>query len=497
MRQGFRYLPPPLKTLITLGNEQLCDIAHNIAKCHFVRQKSLTLECTAEYCRSQHEYGIAIKKSSRHSLDGIMMRLRSEVYWREQINNLADEHREHHAMQGKLLGDPKYGMMPYCTDQTAKLFEDRRTSIHAKMQRSVAIPSTGVTKSDIYANSERSRLNQLYLTVKAMEQLAVSREYIWIMMTLTCPPRFHPSSKSYDGSSLRDGNDFLNQLYRKLFKFLGKKYHANADYFGLRVAEVHQDGCPHWHVLFYCSDKMLIDIQSKLEQLLSGDGRPDGYYKTYSNKILKKQVDSGNETSPIGYVFKHLFPRSSGNVSTTDTRTDRRVSYALRAAGVRQYQLIGAEGISTKVKALRKIANDPSAPNNLKQLATTLVANPADDRARRLQGMVDLLDHASRDVKFIRELCLNRFREPASRLSHLKHHKDKRCYELGRYSITAICSAAVTINVSSKKKGNTRSSNCISLRKIYHYSTQEQIQSIDLSTPCLAYPPAQLRWRPP
>jgi len=496
VRQGFRYFPPPLNTLISLGNEQLCDVAHNIAKYHFVKQKALSPELIAEYCHSRHEYGIAIKQSSRHSLDGIMMRLRSEVYWRAQINHLADEHREHHAMRGKLLGDAKHGLMPYCSDQTVQLFEDRRANIHAKMQRSLATPSSGVTKSDIYANSERSRLNQLYLSVKAMERLAVSREYIWIMITLTCPPRFHPSSKSYDGSSLREGNDFLNRLYRKLFKFIGKKYYANSDYFGLRVAEVHQDGCPHWHILFYCSDKMLIDLQSKLEQLLSGDGRPEDYYKTYSNKILKTQVEPGNETSPIGYVLKYLFPRSTGNVSTTDTKTAKRVSYALKAAGVRQYQLIGAEGISTKVRALRKVASDPSAPANLKQLAATLVPK-ADEGVRSLQGMVDLLDHSSRDVKFIRESCLNRFREPTSRLSHLKHHKDERCYELSRYAFILRCSAAVTIKVSSKKKGKGRPLYSLSLNKNGHYSQPEQIQSMEFSTPCLAYPPAQLRWRPP
>lgn len=497
MRQGFRYLPPPITTLISLGNEHLCDVAQNIAKYHFVKQKSLSPELATEYCHARHEYGIAIKQSSRHTLDGIMMRLRSEVFWREQINQLADEHREHHAMRDKLLGDPKHGLMPYCSDQTVKLFEERRASIHAKMRRSPASPSSKVTKSDIYANSERSRLNQLYLTVKAMERLAVSREYIWIMITLTCPPRFHPSSKSYDGSSLREGNDFLNRLYRKLFKFLGKKYHANSDYFGLRVTEVHQDGCPHWHVLFYCSEKILTDLQCKLEQLLSGDGRPEGYYKTYSDKILKIQAAPGNENSPIGYVLKYLFRRSTGNASTIDTKTAMRVSYALRAAGVRQYQLIGAEGITTKARALRKVANDPTAPANLKELATTLVGNPADDGVRSLQGMVDLLDHSSRDVKFIREPCLNRFREPTSRLSHLKHHKDERRYEVRHAVMITRCPAAVTIKVSSKKNGYGQTLNSLSTHTNCHYSLPEQLQSIELCSPYLEYPPALLRWRPP
>lgn len=497
MRQGFSYLPPPLDILISLGNEQLCDVARNIAKHHFVKQKSLPPELIAEYCKTSHEYGIAIKETSRHSLDGIMVRLRSDVYWREKINHLADENREQQAMRGKLLGDKTHGLMPYCSDQTFELFEDRRDSIYAKMQRSPSTVSSEVAKSDIYANSEKSRLNQLFLTVKAMERLAVSRAYIWVMITLTCPPRFHPSSASYDGSSLRDGNEFLNRLYRKLFKYLGKKYRANTDYFGLRVAEVHQDGCPHWHILFYCSDNLLKDLRSKLEQLLSGDGRPDGYYKKYSDKILKTQVELGGGASPIGYVLKYLFPRSSEKSSTAGTEPAKRVSYALRAAGVRQYQLIGAEGISTKARVLRKMANDPSAPANLKQLASTLAARSGDNGARNLQGMVDLIDHSSRDVKIIRKPCLNRFREPTSRLSHLKHNNDEQCYDFSTNVTIYECVAAVTIKVSSTKQDDPRPLGYLDCYTNGHLQLHEKNQSMGLPVSGLRSPLARLRWRPP
>lgn len=497
MRQGFRYFPPPLSTLISLGNDQLCEVAKNIAKNHYVTQKSLLPELAAGYCHSKHEYGIAIKKSSQHSVDGMMMRLRGEIYWRENINQLADEKREHQAMRGKLLGDPKYGLMPYCSDQTFKIFEERRARIYAKMHRSRANALSTVTKSDIYESAERARFNQLYLTLKAMERLAVSRGYRWSMITLTCPPRFHPSSKAYDGSSLRDGNDLLSSLHRKLFKHLGKKYRANSDYFGVRIAEVHQDGCPHWHILVYCSDNMLIDLQSKLEQLLSGDGRPEDYYKTHADKILKTQVARGNETSPIGYILKYLSPRATEKLSTTDKTTAKRISYALRAAGVRQFQLIGAEGISTKVRTLRKVANDPCAPVNLKQLASTLVAKPGDDGVRNLLGMVDLIDHASKDVKLIHIPCLNRFREAASRLTHVKHSKDERCYELSRDVAFSLGSAAVTIKESSKKREVGHSSESLDLYTIGHYEFSDQAQSVVLPNPCLRYPPAQLRWRPP
>ena len=495
MRQGFRYRPPPLNLLISLGNEELCRVAKNIAKAHYLKQQSLTPEDFKGYCQTSHEYGIAIKLSSTVTLDGILMRLRSEAFWRERVNRIADLHREQEAMRRKLLGDSGKGLMPYCSDQTYTLFEDRRSSILAKMQASLACHSTGLTKSDLYRNSEKAKANQLYLTLKAMDALATSRNYEWAMITLTCPPRFHPSSKRYDGSSLRDGNNYLHALYRKLFKHLGKSYKANDDYFGVRIVEAHLDGCPHWHILLYSSMEFFMELQSKLEVLYSQDDRPGKYFQNFSDQIIKTKHNCQEGARPLSYIFKHLAFGLNRRGREDELCMSKRNSYALRAAGVRQYQLIGAQGVATKVKALRKVANDSRAPRNLKKLASTLIAAHGNNRSHALKGMVNLLNESSMDVEFIRKKCVNRYREPVSRMTSVKHRKDALCYELRRTDYPS--AGAVTINGSRKKK---RALSPLKLSIRYpkgHYRSALHTHSAGLPTTFLQYCPPRLRWKPP
>lgn len=497
MRHGFRYTPPPLSLLIYLGNEELCLVAKNIAKRHYLKQQSLGPEEYERYCRIPHEYEIAIKLSSTVTIDGILMRLRSEFFWRERINHVADMHREHEAMRRKLLGNSDRGLMPYCSDQTYKLFEDRRLSILTKMQGSLACHSSGLTKADLYRNSEKAKANQLYLTLKAMDALAISRNYEWAMITLTCPPRFHPSSNTYDGSSLRDGNNYLHALYRKLFKYLGKTYKANDDYLGVRIVEAHLDGCPHWHILLYASIEFFMQLQSKLEVLYSLDKRPENYFQNFSNQIIKTKQNCQEGASPLSYIFKHLAFGLNKRGREEDLHISRRNSYALRAAGVRQFQLIGAQGIATKVKALRKVANDPRAPQNLKKLASTLTATKSEDRSHALKGMVDFLNESSKNVEFIREKCVNRYREPISRLSAVKHRKDILSYEL-KSTDTFPIRGAVTINGSSKiKRGSIQLKHGVRYPN-GHYRLTLYSESVGLPVmPFQYYCPPCLCWRPP
>lgn len=438
---------------------------------------------------------MAVKRTSQSRSDGVMMRLRSESFWRKKINLIADEHREHQAMRRRQLGDQQLGLMPYCSDQTIALMETRRADIAYKMKRSTHGTACGLTKAEIFANSERSRFNQLFLTLKAMDKLASHRDYQWALITLTCPPRFHPTSATYEGLSMKAGHEYLNNQFRKITKHLDKKYKANRDYFGIRVVEVHKDGCPHWHILLYGSAMTLAFCREKLERLHIGDGRPDGYFDEHHSEIFKTQAAQELRTSPVSYVLKYLYPRRTrAAISVIDTAT--RVRCALRAAGIPQHKLIGAEGVSTKARILRQVATATHAPPNLRKLAKTLVtpSEAEGESEGRMQAMVDLLDHTAREIQVIRSNCLNRYREPTTKISHMKHTQDCNMYQLGRGFLSTRWWGAVTVKVSSKVDRIDCYPDSL-LCRVYgnYYLAMHKIIQCNY----LQYPPARLCWRPP
>lgn len=431
MRRKFSYAPPPLGLLSAMDNDQLCHVAARIAKKHYFEQLDLESDAIHRYVRKTHEYGALVPLGVRTTNEGQMARLRSEYFWREQVNSAADLHREHLAMKGKALGDPLKGLVPYCSDETFRLMESRHEAINLKMAKFSQYSAAGLRKSFIYRDSQRSKFNQLYLSGKAMAVLGQQRGYVCGLITLTCPPRYHPASPQYDGSSFRDGHEYLNIMYRKLFRHLGKNYKANDNYFGIRVVEAHRDGCPHWHIVMFSTENFFENLTHKLSTLYISDERPEGYFEENKNDIVRIFSYDTPTSTPLSYICKHLafaLQRMKGSENHLDSL---RNLYAIRAAGVRQVQLIGANGLSTKLKALRRVARDSNVPRHLNTIAGGLVQPQTSvGRENQLSGVIKLLDHELEEIELIRTPTMNRYGELSLKLNAIRHLRDSDAHTL-------------------------------------------------------------------
>lgn len=447
MRSSFSYTPPPLGVLSTLDNDQLCHVAKLIAKNHYFKQRELCPNEVGAYLHTRHEYGLELVFNASKTEDGLMARLRRESFWRERVNAAADFHREHLAMRSDLLGDPENGMSPYCSDATYKMFESRSLAITSKMSERTFDPLLSITKASLYRDSQRARFNQLYISGKAMVALAHERAYSWALVTLTCPPSFHPSSPNYDGSSFKDGNDYITSMYRKLFKDLGKVFKANNDYFGIRVVEAHLDGCPHWHIVLFSTDAFFSRLIKKLKSIYSASKRPPGYFEQYQNEIVKLSTNGDFQGTPLSYICKHLAFGLQRMRSCEDNIASKRNLYAIKSAGVKQFEPIGANGLATKLKALRKVARSHGAPEHLKAIAAGLVQEPTQlGRETQLSGVVKLLNNQLNDIELIRVPTLNRYGEQSTKLAAVRHKRDLMAHSFCDESLPNCWGGAITLN---------------------------------------------------
>lgn len=90
---------------------------------------------------------------------------------------------------------------------------------------------------------------ELMKRISGLEDYAEEMNMQGLFFTLTAPSKYHPNSKNWNGSTPK-------QTQAKLVETWGRARAAikreEIKYFGVRVAEPHEDCCPHWHMLIWC-----------------------------------------------------------------------------------------------------------------------------------------------------------------------------------------------------------------------------------------------------
>lgn len=514
MRAAFSFSPPSLDVLSTMDNDQLCQVAKMVALSHYFKQLELPAECVEGYLHLRHEYGVELDFGVSKTQVGQMARLRNDSFWREHVNAAADFHREHLAMRNRELGDSSKGLTPYCSDATYDMFESRSKAIMSKMSDRHFGQLPGITKASLYQNSLRAKYNQLYITGKAMAALAQERGYSWALITLTCPPSFHPISAEYNGSSFKDGYDYLNDVYRKLFKCLGNSYKANRDYFGIRVVEAHKDGCPHWHLVLFSTENFFTKLKKKLKAIYSASNRSAVYFEQNQDEIVKLSSEGRFVGTPLSYIHKHLAFGLQRVKTDEEIIASKRNLYAIKSAGVRQFQTIGTNGLATKLRVLRMVARCHDAPEHLKAMAAELVQESSPEgRSTQLAGVVGLLSHKLDEIEMIRIAYLNCYGEKASKLVAVKHTSDLIAHDLSLCSLPNLYGGAVTfkeLNIEiacdvdgsyplySLTEHSQRPGRILSNYEIdNHYYLKTVIQTLQFAEPSQERTCRRLRWRPP
>lgn len=228
------------------------------------------------------------------------------------------------------------------------------------------------------------RGGELMTRIRGAEEYADSHGHVGLFVTLTLPSRFHPvklgsggrpfPNKKYCGATPRDGQLWLRNMWQKTRAALARK---GVRMYGLRVAEPHHDGTPHWHALLWAeteSDARAIEATVR-KYWLSDDGDERGAQENRVN--IKRMVKGG----AAGYVAKYI-AKSVGHLALaehqdmvngqqiamdfgkTDARDvkepgqgHRRVDAWAATWGIRQFQTIGMPSV-TVWRELRRVTGD-------------------------------------------------------------------------------------------------------------------------------------------
>lgn len=322
-------------------------------------------------------------------------RMKDERWWFRRIKRAharwVEAIAQRNGFIGRNVGDP------YVSSTTLQRYRAMRRSNRNVLDGLVAvcddldieIPLLDAVDSST-ANPVNRR-NEMMTRLRGIEQWSTSRGMVGHFWTITCPSRFHrwtqdglgnvTRNPNYDGSTPRDAQEYLRNVWSRVRAELSRQKIAIV---GMRVAEPHHDGCPHWHALVFAAPGE-IDVAADVMQRYALTDSPNepgastrrfvietidpekGSATAYIAKYIAKHVD-GTGTSLEGETDREsglLFIQDEGERANNDRpeAIDRVCAWA-SVWGIRQFQFFRAGPVSAW-RELRRLSKDDGSTGKL------------------------------------------------------------------------------------------------------------------------------------
>ncbi len=353
--------------------------------------------------------GAAITRS------GALARLVDELWWRRALRNTHALLLEGTSID---LGLVRHGRGCYISDDSLKRRTAQRRRNSRTLENVAAINDRGqeFTLADIAARGVANaaiRRAELMTRISGFEVIARDCGHRAQFVTVTCPSRMHrwrrgsddsTPNPSYDGTLPNQAQRYLANQWSKARAALAR---AGLRVYGIRIAEPHHDGCPHWHLLLWHGSvtDQGEDASANLEEilhryfLLNDSPTEAGAAK---HRVTIEHIDP-RKGSAVAYVAKYVAKNIDGYKVGSDLygnpalQSSARVDAWASTWRLRQFQQIGGPPV-TVWRELRRVhpfnapadavqsARDGLAAVNIKAL-DALIGPPdsEEDEAQRIR----------------------------------------------------------------------------------------------------------------
>lgn len=204
--------------------------------------------------------------------------------------------------------------------------------------------------------SHVNRKNELMTRIRGMEEHGRKREHVCSFVTVTCPSRMHAMRKrdgggteanpKYDGTAPDAAQKYLTACWARVRAQWARD---GVRVYGLRVAEPHHDGTPHWHlVLFHARN---VDIRPALVEQFCKDS-PDEIKRNQAARVKVIKINP-KRGSAAGYVMKYVAKNLGGidgdysdEAEVPSVEAWQRVEAWASTWRIRQFQQIGGHFVS-------------------------------------------------------------------------------------------------------------------------------------------------------
>ncbi|HIF8805548.1 TPA: replication endonuclease, partial [Haemophilus influenzae] len=295
------------------------------------------------------------KRIKAEHIDSTLIRLTCEKWWFKQMRDIQKRMVEHIAIA---CGEVRANAASYISNQSFQEWQLQQRKNHdylrAMIIENIDNPEEQVELFDMFLKSSSNpalRRNEMMVRLRGLEEWAEENNNEALFLTLTAPSSFHAGNgnKKWLGVNPRETQNYLNKVWQQFRALLSKR---NIKFYGMRVAEPHKDGTPHWHALAYVPAEHKEEVIRLFKQkALELDGNEKGAAE-HRCKVEECDKTKGSATAYIAkYIAKNIDGFAlAGEVSDEDPTLSLHDN-ALRVRawasrwGIRQFQFYGGASI--------------------------------------------------------------------------------------------------------------------------------------------------------
>lgn len=300
----------------------------------------------------------------------------------------------------------------YASDEAVLLRRKQKRRNAALLEGLEVVSEDSGTVLDMSVVADASLANpanrraEVMTRIRGLEEVAQERKDCAAFITLTCPSRFHArlatggKNPKYGGMSPRIGQRYLRDLFARIRAEWKRR---GAVVYGIRIAEPHHDGTPHWHACLFMRPCDVEAVRDTLEDYALEDSPEE--VEGYKSVRIKWVAIDPAKGSAAGYVLKYVCKNLGGidgegdheaaGVSSADGA--ERVEAWAGTWGIRQFQFIGGHYVSAWRELRRIPALDGTEPQAMRDAWEA--ANPEDDRRADFAAFIRALGGVETPVR--------------------------------------------------------------------------------------------------
>lgn len=316
-----------------------------------------------------------------HTTQSNLRRMLDAQWWRRQARRI---HNQQIEQSSRAIGLTCEREGLYLSDLSFNRWCSRaRAQAAAIQQATITNTATGQTLplASVIARSVSNpeiRRAELMTRISGMERVAKQAGHQCLFVTMTAPEDMHAVKKksgellSTAGVSPKKAHEYLVNAWAKIRATLTR---ADSYVYGIRIAEPHHDGTPHWHLMLFGSADALAAAREALHRFLIRPEHTKARHK-HGLRIIRINPHKG---SAAGYVAKYVaksidaygidratVTAENGTQQSVDASPNEaaiRVRAWASLWGIRQFQFFGQPPVTIwrELRRLDEIANHIAA----------------------------------------------------------------------------------------------------------------------------------------
>lgn len=308
-----------------------------------------------------------------------LLRMLDERWYLRRLRRAHGRRAEGAAIGGGVV---RRGLWPYASQDAVLRRQDQRKRNKAAMDRAEAVAADGerVPMAEIVAGSLANPENkraELMVRIRGCDGYAAINGWACEFWTVTTPSRFHAQritgacaekNPNYKGATPREAQGYLCKVWARARAAWKRRGLVVA---GLRTAEPHHDGCPHWHLIVYGPARDLRYARRLLRVYAMADSKEEMGAKKYRFNAQQAAAGKGAAAYAAAYVSKNI--DGGGMEQARDLETGGYISSTVRRVdawaahwSIRQFQFFGMPAVGIW-RSLRRVDQQGPAGSMLER----------------------------------------------------------------------------------------------------------------------------------